>query len=168
MKKLSRLVVCTVILLFTCLSVHAGEKATAQEVIQKVYEAVEYISKVGESGFKEFNDPNSKWVWGGTYVFIMKCEPFPGLVTHPIKPKLIGKDLSKLTDKTGNYFFIQLCEVTTKPKGGWVEYLWPKPGEKEASRKISFCRQIPGTPYQAGAGLYDESISMEELNQMAK
>lgn len=168
MKKLSRVVICAVILLFACSSVYAGEQATAQDVIQKVSEAVEYIGKVGESGLKEFNDPNGKWVWGGTYVFIMKCEPFPSLVTHPIKPKLIGKDLSKLKDKTGNYFFIQLCEATTKPKGGWVEYLWPKPGEKEASRKISYCRQIPGTPYQAGAGLYDESISMEELNKMAK
>ena len=168
MKKLSSVLVCAVILLFARSSVHAGEKATAQEVIQKVSEAVEYISKAGESCFKEFNDPNGKWVWGGTYVFIMKCDPFPSLVTHPIKPKLIGKDLSKLKDKTGNYFFIQLCEVTKMPKGGWVEYLWPKPGEKKASRKLSFCRQIPGTTYQAGAGIYDDSISMEKLNNMVK
>ena len=98
----------------------------------------------------------------------MKCEPFPSLVTHPIKPKLIGKDLSKLKDKNGNYFFIQLCEATKNPKGGWVEYLWPKPGEKKHSRKISYCRNIPGTPYEAGAGIYNDSITLDELEKLLK
>ena len=168
MKKLSRVLFCAVVSMFLCSPLQAGESASAQEVVQKVNEAAEYIGKTGESVFGEFNDPQGKWVWGGTYVFIMKCEPFPSLVTHPIKPKLIGKDLSKLKDKTGNYFFIQLCDVTQNPEGGWVEYLWPKPGEKKPSRKISYCLNIPGTPYSAGAGLYDDSISLEELDKLLK
>lgn len=165
MKRLLTVVICLVISLFVGSLSIAGESATPQEVIQKVDEAIKLVSKMGESSFPEFNDPNGKWVWGGTYVFIMKCEN-TALATHPIKPALIGKDLSKLKDKNGNYFFSQLCEVGSTPKGGWVEYLWPKPGEKESSRKITFCRQIPGTEYQAGAGIYDETVSLQDLNKL--
>ena len=165
MKRSLMVLCCLVYFLFFVSASMAGESATPKEVVQKVDEAVQLVSKKGESCFPEFDDPNGKWVWGGTYVFIMKCEN-TALVTHPIKPALIGKDLSKLKDKNGNYFFSQLCEVGSTPEGGWVEYLWPKPGEKEPSRKITFCRQIPGTEFQAGAGIYDETITLKELNKL--
>ena len=168
MKKFFVLLCCLVVSILLCPSLHAGDSATAQEVVQKVNAAAAFISEKGEAGLEEFNDPNGKWVWGGTYVFVLKCEPFPSLVTHPIKPKLIGKDLSKLKDKTGNYFFLQLCDAAGSPKGGWVEYLWPKPGEKSPSRKISYCRDITGSPYGVGAGIYDDSISLEDLNNLLK
>lgn len=145
-----------------------AEDATPQEVLQKVQAAANYIAQKGDGVFDEFNNKTGRWVWGGTYVFVMKCSPFPSLATHPIKPDLIGKDLSGLKDKTGNYFFIQLCDAASNPKGGWVEYLWPKPGEKNPSRKISFCMAVPGTEYQVGAGLYDDSVSMEKLEGMIK
>lgn len=142
--------------------------ATPQEIIKKVQEAANYIAQKGEDVLGEFNDKNGPWVWGGTYVFVMKCSPVPSLATHPIKPGLIGKDLSGLKDKTGNYFFIQLCDAASKPKGDWVEYLWPKPGEKKPSRKISFCLAVPGSQYQVAAGIYDDDISLEKLRGMLK
>lgn len=139
--------------------------ATPREVMDKVKAAVRLVSQENDACFPEFNDPLGKWVWGGTYVFIMKCDQTM-LVTHPINPKLIGRDLSAIKDKFGNYFFSQMCEEAKKPKGGWTEYYWPKPGEKGQSRKISFVLPIEGTPYQAGAGLYDETIDIDTLKSM--
>ena len=159
-------IICLILALLKYTPVYSSDSATPEEVVKKVNEAVAYIAKEGDRVFPEFNDPNGKWVWGGTYVFIMKCKGSTELVTHPIKPKMIGQDLSGLKDKNGNYFFIQLCEMGSTEKGGWVEYLWPKPEETNPSRKISFCRQIPGTPYQAGAGIYDEKVSMETLKKL--
>jgi cytochrome c len=153
------------VFLFAPLSPSAASDATPQEVMAKVKEAVSLVSSKGEACFPEFDDPTGKWVWGGTYVFIMKCDETM-LATHPIKPKLIGRDLSTIKDKYGNYFFSQMCEEAKKPEGGWTEYYWPKPGETEQSRKISFVLPIPGTPYQAGAGLYDNTISIDELKKM--
>lgn len=167
MKPRITITLCLCFLFLLHLPAFSGDTATPEEVIKKVNEAVAYVAKEGDRVFPEFNDPNGKWVWGGTYVFIMRCDG-TALVTHPVKPKLIGRDLSGLKDKNGNYFFAQLCEVGKTKNGGWVEYLWPKPGEKEPSRKISFCRQIPGTPYQAGAGLYDEAVSMADLNKLTR
>ena len=165
MKKIVMILAATALLMLSAQPVLAAD-ATPQEVIKKVKEAANFMASNGK--LEEFNDKNGRWVWGGTYVFVMKCSPFPSLATHPIKPGLIGRDLSGLKDKTGNYFFIQLCDAATKPKGGWVEYLWPKPGEKAPSRKISFCMAVPGTEYQVGAGLYDDKISLDKLNAMIK
>lgn len=151
--------------IFSSFSQATAADATPQEVVSKVKEAVSLVSAKGEACFPEFNDPNGKWIWGGTYVFIMKCDGTM-LATHPIKPKLIGRDLSTMKDKFGNYFFSQMCETAKNSGGGWTEYYWPKPGETEQSRKISYVLPIPGTPYQAGAGIYDDSITIEALKQL--
>jgi signal transduction histidine kinase len=143
------------------------EKATPEEVIQKVREAAEYLSKTHGEAVSEFNNPNSKWVWKDTYIFVYKCKDGT-VAAHPIKPKLVGKKLMGLKDIKGHMFFVELCEVSKKPKGGWVEYWWPKPGEKTPSRKISYMIHVKGTDYEVGAGIYDDTISVEELNNLIK
>jgi hypothetical protein len=39
-----------------------------------------------------------------------------------------------------------------------VEYDFPKPGETQATRKVSYLLAAQGTPYVVGAGIYDEPI----------
>ena len=47
---------------------------------------------------------------------------------------------------------------TAKTKGqGWVEYMWPKPGEKKPSKKISYVKRAKmptGETVVVGAGVY--------------
>jgi signal transduction histidine kinase len=59
------------------------------------------------------------------------------------------------------------CEAGRKPGGGWFEYPFPKPGAREPSRKISFVLAVPGTPYVVGAGVYDEKITLDELEAIS-
>ncbi|MBF0118405.1 MAG: cache domain-containing protein [Desulfobacterales bacterium] len=154
------------IFLFISFNTYAGEKTTPEEVILKVKEAAKFMEKAGEAGLQEFNIEKGKWAWADTYVFVMKCDEV-ALYGHP-NPKLLKKDLSQLKDKNGNYFFVQLCDAAKNPKGGWIEYLWPKPGEKESSRKLSFVLQVPGSIYQVGAGIYDDNVKLENLNKLLK
>jgi signal transduction histidine kinase len=79
---------------------------------------------------------------------------------------MIGKNWTGLKDVKGNLFFVQLCDAAKKAKGDWTEYWWPKPGEREPSRKISLMLQAPNTPYQVGAGIYDETASIEDLRKL--
>lgn len=167
MKTFSGVVAGVLVLVLTVVKPIPAQEATPQEVISKVKEAASYIASKGDACFSEFSDPAGKWVWGGTYVFILKCD-VNQLATHPIKPKLVGRDLTNIKDKFGNYFFSQMCESCKGGGDGWTEYYWPKPGEKEQSRKITYVVQIPGTPYQAGAGIYDETISIDELKKLSK
>ena len=147
--------------------VWAEDKAGPEDIIQKIREAVLFLSKEGEAGLSVFNEKNGRWVFKDTYVFVFDCEKGT-IVAHPVKPKLIGRSLRGLKDIRGNYFFAQLCNAAQKPDGGWVEYWWPKVGEKASSRKISLLLQVPGTPYQVGSGIYDDNRQIDELEKLLR
>ena len=145
------------------------EKATAQEIVSKVQEAANTLAKsasspAGEASLTQFNQKDSPWVWKDSYVFVLDCSKNT-IAAHPIKADLVGKDTTKMPDTKGNLFFGQLCAATKKPSGVWVEYWWPKPGEKEGSRKISYAQQAGNTAYVVGAGIYDDKATIAELEK---
>ena len=146
---------------------YSAEKATAREVIKKVKKAAKYLQKTKNSGLKQFNKKNSQWVFKDTYIFVFKCSSGQ-ILAHPIKPQLIGKKLLGLKDIKGNLFFVQMCNSSKNKKGGWTEYWWPKPGEKKPSRKISLLMKIKGTDFQVGAGIYNDTKTVAELNKLLK
>ncbi len=143
----------------------AAESAPPEEIVAKLREAAAFLSEKGADGIPEFNDPKGRWVWKDTYVFVHDCSQ--GLtVAHPIIAAHIGKRNIAIRDVKGNMFFVQGCEAAKKPKGGWIEYWWPKPGEKDPSRKISLMLAVPDTPYEVGAGVYNDAMSIPELEKL--
>ena len=77
-----------------------------------------------------------------------------------------SEKFAAVEDKKGNHITKIICEAAKNPNGAWVEYWWPKPGETEASRKITFAIQVPGFPYQVSSGIYDEAMSLEQLGKI--
>ena len=53
------------------------------------------------------------------------------MLMHPIKPQLVGKDLSNFTDPAGNHLFLDIVKAANQENGGFVHYLWSKPGSEE-------------------------------------
>ncbi len=147
----------------------AEDTATPQEVYQKVIQASEVLEALGEDALPEFNNPEGEFVWKDSYVFVTECSKWT-VAAHPFAPQLIGQDLENLQDKEGNYFFQNFCRVAKDPNGGWTAYWWPKPGhpEDELFRKISFTIQVPNRPYQVTAGIYNDEVTVEELNTTLK
>jgi len=135
------------------------------EVISKVNEGVTFLEKAGPSGLSEFNDPNGRWVWNGNYLVIQDCEGGK-VAAHPLKQKVVGMPLDKMVDIKGNAFGFNACEAANAPKGGWCEYWFPKPGEKEPSRKLSYNRKVKGTGLIVIGGIYDDNKTVEELNKL--
>ncbi len=127
--------------------------------------AVDYVSRMGSEAIPEFNSPGGEWSWKNTYVFILD-ENKSAIVANPETPHLIGTNLLDLRDLMGNQFIKNFFEAASKPGGGWVEYYWPKPGEKQPSRKISLLMQVPNTLYRVGAGIYDEKMSLKLLERL--
>ncbi len=162
------LIISTILLLslFTFVSIsYSAEKATAKDVIKKVKQAAKFLQKHKKNGLKEFNKKNGRWVFKDSYIFVFSCSNGE-IMGHPIKPQLVGKKLLSLKDIKGNLFFVQMCNSSKKKNGGWTEYWWPKPGEKKPSRKISILMKVKGTNYQIGAGIYNDSKSVNELNKL--
>ena len=148
----------------------AEERATPEEVYQKVVDAAIMIESLGEDGLKALSN-TKEFVWKDSYVWAVDCEK--GVcVAHP-NEKYIGLELNKVWDKNKDeskrkLFNLELCEGSKNPFGVWVEYYWERLGYDEPQRKISFMINVPNQPYQVTAGIYDDETSVQELMQLLK
>ncbi len=89
------------------------------------------------------------------------------MVLHPIKRKLNHKahggrnkkDLKVYKDKKGKAIFIEFDKVAGANKdGGWVDYVWPKPGSEDATHKVSFVKKCGGgLNWVAGSGIWNKN-----------
>ena len=152
-------VLMALIVLFSISPVYAdGSKATPEDVYELVVKAYEVVKALGEESFGAFNDPKGEFVYKDTYVFVQNCPS--QMMAHPFAmEKLRGVDLNRFP------FNEKLCAAGDSPEGRWVEYQWPKPGETEPSRKVSFVLKVEGTPYTVVAGIYNDTDKIEDLNK---
>jgi signal transduction histidine kinase len=79
------------------------------------------------------------------------------ILMHPANPELETKSIIDLKDANGKFFMREFIE-TAKAKGsGWVDYVWPKPGEKSPSKKLSYVKRTKmpdGEMVIVGGGTY--------------
>ena len=132
-----------------------ADKATKDECISKCKEAAKIVQEKGlEEVIKQVNNPKGQFVWKDTYAFLINLENGQ-VIAHPTNPVLIGKDLANMKDQNGKLFFYDLVETAKTKSEGWVDYVWPKPGEKIPSKKNVFAYKIPGTNTAVFAGVYE-------------
>ena len=81
-------------------------------------------------------------------------------VALPTKPSLHGKDIKDLKDKNGVAFVSELNKKA-HDGGGFVEYIWPKPGKGDQP-KLSYAELIPGTDMWISSGVYMDDLANEE------
>lgn len=86
------------------------------------------------------------------YYFICRKTTF---VAH-IDKNVIGKDYGNLKDKNGVRLINELYKEA-KNGGGFVNYIWPKPGKGDTP-KLSYAEMVPGTDYWVGTGVYIDNI----------
>ena len=132
----------------------ASDAATADEVVAKVKESAAAVTAGGAAALADFNDPKGKWAWKDTYVFVMDCKE--GVMTAHPSEKVKGMKLADLKAKDGKDLGPALCAAAAKgPNGGWVEYMWTKPGAEGNFRKVSYV--LPAGAFAVAAGVYDET-----------
>jgi len=161
-------------LLLACGAVRAApaeaDVATAEEAITKVRAAARLLHDRGASSYADFNQRDSKWVWKDSYVFVYDCRK-DRMIAHPMRPDLVGKPIMQITDNTGKPIFKDLCKAGNEARGGWVEYMWQKPGAGRLSRKVSYALAADvsfAAGIQVSAGVYDESIPIAELGKVVE
>ena len=91
---------------------------------------------------------------GKEYLFILGTDL--KTVMHPIKPTLVGKDLSNFKDPEGKKLFVEMAEVCQSEGEGFVNYLWAKPGEEKPVAKLSFVKLFEPWGWIVGTGVYLE------------
>jgi len=156
MKKRAYTILALCLCLFLTGNGMAGEGATKDECVAKAKEAASLVNELGaETAYTKINDPKGPFVWKDTYVFALTADT-ASITAHPFKPGLIGKNLIGIKDVNGKMFFAEFVQVAQSDKGaGWVSYMWPKPGVKKPSPKISYIYKVPGKNIAMGAGIYE-------------
>jgi signal transduction histidine kinase len=144
-----------IFLVTTCFAALAwAESATQEEVIAKCEAAAKMIQEKGiEAASQAIGDKSGPFVWKDTYVFLMDLDG--KMLAHPIKPELTQKDnLLQVADTDGKPLFVEFVQVAGSAGKGWVDYMWPKPGQDKPAAKSSYIYRVPNTPYFVGAGIY--------------
>jgi heme-degrading monooxygenase HmoA len=152
-----------------CTWAHATDStvsATYQEVIEKVHEAADLLTVQGERGLEILRDNTCRFTWKDSYLFVIDLEK--GLVlANPAFREREGGNICEHLDFEGKRYGLELCAVAEKPGGGWIEYIWPRPGTSKPLRKVSYIYPVPDTPYVVCAGIYDDNSSIEQLKRLS-
>ena len=134
----------------------AGDGATKDEVMARCHDAAKMIQKKGiDAAIQSIGDKKGPFVWKDTYVFLMDMDG--KMLAHPIKPELTKRDnLVQVKDSGGKPLFLEFIELANSKGKGWVDYMWPKPGQEKPSQKSSYIYRVPNTQYFVGAGIYKQ------------
>ena len=138
---------------------------TPQGVVENVHKAAELLKTKGKEGLEILRDPQYELNTGDAYIFIIDVEESL-VVSNPRFPERNGGNIREHLDWAGKHYGIELCDVAMRG-GGWIEFVWPKPGSTEGVRKISYIYPVPGLRYTVCAGIYDDTMSLDELNRMS-
>ena len=100
----------------------------------------------------------------GNYFFVYT---FDGVsVTHP-RADMIGKNLLGLKDPAGKPIVQELLSIAKAGgKGGYLDFLWVKPGDKEPTRKIAYVSGIADWNWAVGTGLHVHDVDAKFLGLM--
>lgn len=133
----------------------AGTKPSPEMIMDKVAKAASLLEKEGRMAFDKFKGQDSEFIFAGTYIWIHDMDGV--MLMHPIKYKMEGKRLIGLKDAKGKRFFTVMNKVAKEQGAGWVDYMWPKPGEKKPSQKVSYVKRchVDGQELIVGCGIYD-------------
>lgn len=142
-----------------------NEVASPQEVIEKVHKAAELLKSTGKEGLEFLRDRKSEFTWKDTYIFVIDVEESL-VLSNPAFPERQGGNIREHLDWNNKHYGIELCEIAQQG-GGWIEFIWPKPGTTTGIRKVSYIYPIPGYRYTVCAGIYNETMTIEELNRLS-
>ena len=90
------------------------------------------------------------------------------MLMHPIKPELNGKNLANFTDPAGNHLFQDIVKAASEPNGGFIHYLWSKPGSQEPVPKMSYGLRFAPWDWDIVTGMYMDDINAAFMSSLVR
>ncbi|TYL47357.1 methyl-accepting chemotaxis protein [Marinomonas sp. IMCC 4694] len=109
---------------------------------------------------KDTRYDESEYFWINDYNAVM--------IMHSVSPALDGKPLADLKDKNGKKLFSEFVTVVKKQGGGFVDYLWPKPGSEKPVDKISYVQGFEPWGWIIGSGIYLDDVDTQFRQEAVK
>ncbi len=143
------------VLIFTtnCIS---GEKATRNECLVKVDEAIQLIKDKGvEVALKEIADKNGPYVWKDTHVYCIDTDN-GSIIAHP-RHTAMGFSLRYYKDVFGDNPYDLILDAINIRNQGWITYVTDRMGRiKPAKLKNMHYKKMPGENIIVLSGYYPE------------
>ena len=129
---------------------------SAQEIEALVNKAAALVDAKGKTAFSQFRVKGSEWFHGDTYLFAYDLKG--NVLLNPAFPAREGTNVNGQKDATGKLFQDAIIQTAETEGSGWVDYMFPKPGQTQSSQKWSFVKavKIDGVPGLIAAGFYPE------------
>ncbi len=123
-------------------------------VVDAVTDAIALIEKQGSAAFKLFHDPTGPFRAKDAYIFVVDANGVD--LVNPGFPNLEGRNIMDVKDTQGKFLIREMFKVVQDFGSGWVDYMWPKPGESVSTQKSSYVSkaQLGGETLLVGCGVY--------------
>ncbi len=128
----------------------------AKQIEAVVNKAAALVEAQGKVAFSEFRKRDSEWWFGNTYLFVYDKDM--NVLLNPAFPQREGTNVHGQKDVNGKLFHDEFMKVVQSKGAGWVDYMFPKPGQAQPSHKWSYVKavKIDGAKGLIGAGFYPE------------
>ncbi|MEM5373309.1 methyl-accepting chemotaxis protein [Paraburkholderia azotifigens] len=87
---------------------------------------------------------------------------------HPFKPELVGKNMASFTDEAGKHLFVDLANMASQTKGGFVDYLWTKPGSAACVPKTGYALRFAAWDWILITGMYMDDVQKAFYNEIVR
>lgn len=105
-------------------------------VVNAVKDAAAEIETRGRAAFSLFDDPKGPFIAKDAYIFVI--DPNGVDLVNPGFPNLEGRNILDVKDTNGKQLIREMLEVAETSGSGWVDYMWPKPGEAVSTQKSAY------------------------------
>jgi signal transduction histidine kinase len=105
-------------------------------VVDAVATAVAEVEQNGEAAFSRLRDATGPFIAKDAYVFVLDADGTQ--LVNPAFPNLEGRSLVDWKDVLGKPLIREMLEVARTSGSGWVNYMWPKPGESVSTEKSTY------------------------------
>jgi methyl-accepting chemotaxis protein len=128
----------------------------AKQIEALVNKAAALIESKGKAVFLEFRKKDTEWFSGDTYLFVYDLKS--NVLLNPAFPAREGTNTTGQKDANGKLFHHEMIRVAESKGSGWVDYMFPKPGQTQPSQKWAYVKavKVDGVPGLVASGFYPE------------
>lgn len=133
--------------------------------IAKEYESLVREGKLSEVEARRQALDRLRGVRYGEDGYFIVIDSHARMVMHPVNPNTEGRDLSEVTDADGRHHY-QSFVAKARHGGGFVDYVFPHIGQKQAVRKLGYV--VPFLPWDwiIATGAYMDDIDAAFFRSM--